>query len=138
MDCGSPQLISGVALCSRGRTVSSSFWVISERIRDHIWLHWSESLHEFLKANFRIAIQVEAAHDCNQLALESLVAEFGQEASNCCFVDVPEVRGVDGLERTPDAELLEFLKILLQLFEFELEVDFLGEKDRQLTFDKRV
>lgn len=138
MDCGHPQLIGGVALCSRGRTISSSLWVISERVWDHIWLHWSESLHEFLEANFRITIQVEAAHDRNQLALQSLVAEFGQEASDCCFVDVPEICGVDSLERTPDAELLEFLKVLLQLFEFELEVDFLGEEDCQLTFNKRV
>ena len=129
MDCGSPQLIGDMALCSRGRTISSSLWVISERVLDHVWLHWSESLHEFLEANFRITIQVKAAHDCNQLALESLVAEFGQEASDCCFVDVPEICGVDSLECTPDAELLEFLEILLQLFEFELEVNFLGEED---------
>ena len=138
MDGGSPQLIGGAALRSGGGRVSSSLWVISERVLDHVWLHRSKCLDEFLEANFRITIQVEAAHDCDQLTLESLVAEFGQETSDCCFVDIPEVRGVNSLERASDAELLEFLEVLLQLFEFELKVDFLGEENCQLTFNDRV
>ena len=63
------------------------------------------------------------------------MTNFLKEPSQCLFVNISEIRGVNSLESSSDAESLEFLKILLQLLKFKLEIDFHGKEDCHLTFN---
>ena len=66
------------------------------------------------------------------------MSDFLKESSNRYFVNVSEIRGVNGLESSSNAKLLEFLEVLLQLFEFQLEVNFLSEQDCHLTLNEWI
>ena len=127
INCGGHQFIVNlISTIAWGCTVSF-LWEISDGIQNHIWLHWRQRFNEFLEADFCISIQIDSSHDCDKFSLDWTVSDFLKKSSNRYFINVSEIRGVNSLESSSNAKLLEFLEILLQLFEFQLEVNFLSE-----------
>ena len=66
------------------------------------------------------------------------MADFLEEASQRSFVNISEILRVNRFESSPSAELLKFLEILFQLFEFKLKVDLLREENCHLALDEGI
>lgn len=90
---------------------------------DDIWLYARKGFDKFRERQLCVSVEVKAAHDCYELALDRLVTHLLEKPTKCCLIDVAIVEFVNRLESPANAELVEVLEIGLELLKLELEVD---------------
>ena len=100
---------------------------VAEGVLDNVWLDGGQSFSKLGKAELGVTIKVKSTHDCHELGLEWLMTSTFQKAADRDLVYDLVVLVVNCFEGPSDAESLEFLEVLLELFKTQLKVDLFCE-----------
>ena len=111
---------------------------VTNGVSNDIWLNRSQRFDKLVKADLCITIQVKSPHYGNELLFHWAMANFFQETSECLLIDVSEIQGINRFKCSSDAEFLKLFKILFELFEFQLKINFLRQKNSHFPLNKVV